>query len=887
MGLLKRLLGSLIDKLLVVLFFIIVYFSIRGSYVASGELGYFTNLLVSERFGNVYQSLDKLCLQILLTFIICNMLYYFIAEAIFKSSIGKYVCGGVLVDGIDDSISVSKAFTRSLALGLLMVGAVITKLMFCFLSYMNIIFLFFIILDISVLYCKRSLVDIITRTYCINRKNNNTDKYNKMQEDTNLVSSNLPDKENENSNKEETIKQEKSSILINKISYKKRLLVQICFALVFVLCAYIAINNVKPMKNLISFKEYNEANFVDYDEEKLSVINGSKFFKHFDYKTLDNPSLSEEFGPIPGKNIISTIVGQINSTYSYKEDHEWYYYNVTVPFNYVYDFTVFEPSMLADDNLLYNKFKEKLSSYKYKEYNLLDCNAKPLWDKYNDSIPQHKQALSYMTVDENGQKMLRCIFYANQRGYMLEVHSDYCVEKIAKQILKEFSAIYLPDYNEKADGKIVTVVSFSVLAAIMLVIIFLIPMVSCKKQRLSKEQGKLKYILCSFSVVLLSILIVTYFIYNANIFDSKESVNTLYTYTIVISLLWCSSLFLCYLLKGDKYYDIGNIWLKRFITYLSVMIIVNSVFCYVDIDAVITKRVIFDDVWWVFFIIGFYTLVINCATLPYAVYKCYDKESRFFLQPSFVEKYMNYRNVSEVERKSFVAIILYPFFVIGNFMLGSALVAAFFLPATLLFIAIIEIKMIRTWINKSDENKAKCSNLSANAIFKDYYIILDINENATENDVIVAFNKAMAKYNSVSGLKSNKSFLLNIQEAYFVLSSTNRLRPEYDKEYLLYRKSNARNYKYTNATTENDILSIQQNLSFTNIENTHSCTKINKLTLSIIISILILILCLVGGSLYIYANSTSVYKKYTGTKSDGDDQCDFDFSSADGFDFSR
>lgn len=76
-----------------------------------------------------------------------------------------------------------------------------------------------------------------------------------------------------------------------------------------------------------------------------------------------------------------------------------------------------------------------------------------------------------------------------------------------------------------------------------------------------------------------------------------------------------------------------------------------------------------------------------------------------------------------------------------------------------------------------------------------------------------AFNRAMAKYHSGvdSGLYT-EAYKRNVQEAYRVLSSVNRLRPEYDKEFDVYRASNKPEYQYSDEKTKKDIMLVQKEL---------------------------------------------------------------------------
>jgi hypothetical protein len=95
-------------------------------------------------------------------------------------------------------------------------------------------------------------------------------------------------------------------------------------------------------------------------------------------------------------------------------------------------------------------------------------------------------------------------------------------------------------------------------------------------------------------------------------------------------------------------------------------------------------------------------------------------------------------------------------------------------------------------------------------LFLDYYVILDLKENADKSDIENAFNSAMSKYNSANGNPLyGRQYYNNIQEAYAILSSSNKLRPAYDKEYDNYKSGNAINYIYIDKHLENEIKKIR------------------------------------------------------------------------------
>lgn len=146
-----------------------------------------------------------------------------------------------------------------------------------------------------------------------------------------------------------------------------------------------------------------------------------------------------------------------------------------------------------------------------------------------------------------------------------------------------------------------------------------------------------------------------------------------------------------------------------------------------------------------------------------------------------------------------------------------------------------EIRNFSNWLNTDVKKGIETGQQQTLGGFKDYYFILDINTNATEEEITSAFNKIVAKYHSSIDTKIyGKDFLPNAQEAYRVLSSTNRLRPEYDKEYVAFQASKEGNWKYKNENLRNDIAAIQANLYGSPKENFIAKEKIRHKNLMII-----------------------------------------------------
>lgn len=224
-----------------------------------------------------------------------------------------------------------------------------------------------------------------------------------------------------------------------------------------------------------------------------------------------------------------------------------------------------------------------------------------------------------------------------------------------------------------------------------------------------------------------------------------------------------------------------------------------------------------DFYWWCMFSLFLGATVTSVFTVIYGMSRA---ENTFdYLVPKGVKKYLCNRHVTDAEYKSIVVFLVYPLFVLGSSPLGIG-VLIYILPVSLIILLLMEIRNFSNWSHgdiHKDGNELKGEGLG---IFKDYYLLLDIDRTASEEDIDKAFNKAMTKYNSgIDYSLYGETYKHNIQEAYRVLSSTNRLKPEYDREFDVYRTSNMLEYQYSDEKTKNDIVLVQKEFWDGKIQN--------------------------------------------------------------------
>lgn len=201
MTLLPRLLGSFIDKFLILILFVLVSVAI-SPYGAPGRLGIYYGLrntppslyeyidrgemsrygTYSEGISKHFQDMERLeslpphigytfelDMSITFMFILLNIIYYVLFESLLSASLGKWIFKGILIDGTNRRIGIGKALSRGLCGGALMAGTYLFLHLLGGLTNIVVVIIFFLLLDIPVLFTKNSLLDLCTRTMYVKR----------------------------------------------------------------------------------------------------------------------------------------------------------------------------------------------------------------------------------------------------------------------------------------------------------------------------------------------------------------------------------------------------------------------------------------------------------------------------------------------------------------------------------------------------------------------------------------------------------------------------------------------------------------------------------------------------------------------------------------------
>ncbi|RHG60715.1 hypothetical protein DW250_15785, partial [Segatella copri] len=463
----------------------------------------------------------------------------------------------------------------------------------------------------------------------------------------------------------------------------------------------------------------------------------------------------------------------------YVNEPYWDSRYTTIPYEYTYTFSVIDLSDSISSNasdsiysICTKQFAKQLISYKNWKFspNQVKCRRNANWATFYMSVlPKNKDAVVFQSKDEKGISVIRIVYFANRKAYVLDVHSPYELIEKANAIMETFTTFYLQDYNDMVSMRLLLTILGSIAFVVFGLICLLIPKI---------------------------------------VLRNRETV----------------------LPKQAKY----------LILYARVMWLVNIICVFADVYPIFTGELRQDSYWWNIFLLFLCAVGMNIFTNMYVVNKAKAENKFDYLIPKWLKFYLIKRHVTDAEYKSVVVFLLYPFFILGNLPFGLC-VLGYILPVAILSVILMEVRIFSKWTHE-DTNGSNSNEVEELGVFKDYYLLLDINRGASEMDIDIAFNKAMAKYNSRTDAKLyNEVYKRNIQEAYRVLSSTNRLKPEYDKEFDAYRKSNMINYQFLDVNTQKDIAIIQGEIHNANSNASHSKRngKVHNIILVALLSVVL------------------------------------------------
>lgn len=202
MPLSRRIIGSAIDKIILIVVFFVGTIIINP-FGGAGKLGKYVGLLKvspnnyeyidkaainsygmykenvsvyyqeKERLSNTpphISSTKELDVNMTSSFIFLNLFYFFFFEFALYASLGKSMLGGVIQESYKNNNYSKNALIRTLFRGLFISVFVYLIHFVMGLSYYKVMLLYFLIMDVPVFFSKRSLLDICTRTTYVKRK---------------------------------------------------------------------------------------------------------------------------------------------------------------------------------------------------------------------------------------------------------------------------------------------------------------------------------------------------------------------------------------------------------------------------------------------------------------------------------------------------------------------------------------------------------------------------------------------------------------------------------------------------------------------------------------------------------------------------------------------
>ncbi len=240
--------------------------------------------------------------------------------------------------------------------------------------------------------------------------------------------------------------------------------------------------------------------------------------------------------------------------------------------------------------------------------------------------------------------------------------------------------------------------------------------------------------------------------------------------------------------KKNKPY---NIQCKKLFIYAFVVFMVNMLIVFkqstIGFYGDISDKLIWS---WIMYL-SLVSYLLCTWGLAYLVY-CAKKEYKAdYLMPSFIQGWLKKR-VYEKEYKAIILVVLYPTLLCCILpIIGGGFLCLYSMPLIIILWISILIRKANSWIdNEKTEDLIQYT-------FKDYYLVLDLDKKATEDEVDKAFNRAKAKLETVGMFGFSAD---DINEAYLVLTS-NRIRSLYDMEYERFENTiDKSKYKINNQT---------------------------------------------------------------------------------------
>ena len=473
-------------------------------------------------------------------FILINLLYYAIFECFIKASLGKYFLGGIII--CRNEVQLKKKYTwfkRAIVSGSLMVAAVYIH----FLLNISLLFtalLFFLVIDVTVLTSKVSLIDILSNTRYITRKS--------------LLSL-------QSQAYTETEKQQNSfGTTLRMIAFKNRIKgISRCWLLLLVLISLVLFifgveTLYKENSTRLSLLNYSK-DYTYYPEEKIYA--NKHYHNLLNNRIVAEDTLKEKIGPIPDGRFVSSFSGKSHNHYlrtewyddlapvfdfHYRQQYE--YKNgeyipkmrkvqrsreVPVEFSFTYTISVYD---ISDDiGFMDNEdkiYKQKLDKF----YSLLSAYENKRCDMVYIGFNEFKTPHDLVTYRTNSLSRIptrRSLFFANKKAYFIEVNSNYFLIDCTNKVLDSFTTENMSPIPIR--NKIFSLFLGSLVLCLLGLIVCLIQYSNFPtKNRVAQKLNVFIFICCVVN------LIITFFLIKAQYSDDSKF-GRFYVYSFGLTLI--------------------------------------------------------------------------------------------------------------------------------------------------------------------------------------------------------------------------------------------------------------------------------------------------------------------------------------------------------------
>lgn len=165
MPLFMRFVGSLIDKVIILILFVLIPV-IFFPYLAPGKLGTYVGLLTfsPSNYAYIPETYKQIDISFSIWLIVLNVIYFFLFEWNLHASLGKWLMGGNLRLWDKEEIEIKwirhRAYFRIIAMSLFIYGVHFELGM----NNLLVLIIYLLIMDVPILFTKKSLLDMCTDT---------------------------------------------------------------------------------------------------------------------------------------------------------------------------------------------------------------------------------------------------------------------------------------------------------------------------------------------------------------------------------------------------------------------------------------------------------------------------------------------------------------------------------------------------------------------------------------------------------------------------------------------------------------------------------------------------------------------------------------------------